>query len=144
MSLENKKEALIAELSGIRDPQHRFAHVIAKGGSRAPLEPVYKTDEFKISGCLANLWMVPRLSHGKCYYLSDSDSAIVRGVAGLLCDSYSDAPPGEIVRADTAFLAQVGVNQHLSANRKNGLGRLEAAMKDFARAHLPAAANAAG
>jgi cysteine desulfuration protein SufE len=141
MSLENKKEILIAELSAIRDAQHRFAHVIAKGGSRAPLEEIYKTDEFKVAGCLANLWMVPRLSDGKCYYISDSDSAIVRGVAGLLCDFYSGAAPEEIVRVDTSFLADVGVNQHLTANRKNGLGRLEATMKEFARAHIPAVAN---
>lgn len=138
MSLEKKKEALIAELSAIRDPQHRFAHVIARGGSRAQLEAIYKTDEFKIAGCLANLWMVPRLTNGNCYYISDSDSAIVRGISGLLCDFYSGATPEEIVRTDTSFLAELGINQHLTANRKNGLGRLEACMKDFARLHLPA------
>ncbi|MGB0579311.1 MAG: SufE family protein [Limisphaerales bacterium] len=143
MSLENKKEALIAELSGIRDPQHRFALVIAKGGSRSPLEAVYKTDEFKIAGCLANLWMVPNLHEGNCYYISDSDSSIVRGIAGLLCDFYSGAAPEEILQMDTSFLADVGINQHLTQNRKNGLGRLEETMKDFARAHLPAEANPA-
>lgn len=143
MSLDNKKEALIAELSAIRDPQHRFAHVIAKGGSRAPLETVYKTAEFKIAGCLANLWMVPTMNEGKCYYISDSDSSIVRGIAGLLCDFYSGAGPDEIIRVDTSFLADVGINQHLTQNRKNGLGRLEETMKDFARAHLAAEASQA-
>ena len=143
MSLENKKEALITELSGIRDPQHRFAHVIAKGGSRSPMEQVYKTDEFKIAGCLANLWMVPNLHEGKCYFISDSDSSIVRGIAGLLCDFYSGSAPEEILKMDTSFLADVGINQHLTQNRKNGLGRLEETMKEFARAHLVVDANSA-
>ena len=140
MSLERKKEDLVAELSGIRDQQHRFAHLIAKGTTRAPLESVYKIDEFKMTGCLANLWMVPSFRNGKCFYVSDSDSAIVHGVAGLLCEFYSGAEPREIMMVDTSFLADVGINQHLTANRKNGLGNLEQMIKEFARTHLPAAA----
>jgi len=136
MILDNKKEALMAELSAIRDPQHRFAHVIARGSARPPLDEVYKTDEFKIEGCLANLWMAPSAKEGRCYYASDSDSSIVRGIAGLICDFYSGARPEEILRHNTSFLADVGINQHLSQNRRNGLGRLEDAIKDFARAHL--------
>lgn len=136
MSLDRKKENLIVELSAIRDQQHRFAHLIAKGTSRPPLESIYKIDEFKMTGCLANLWMVPSFENGKCRFISDSDSAIVRGVAGLLCDFYSDSHPREVVAIDTSFLADLGINQHLTANRKNGLGNLEKTIKDFARAHL--------
>jgi len=137
MSLDRKKENLIVELSAIRDHQHRFAHLIAKGTSKPPLESMYKIDEFKMTGCLANLWMVPSFKDGRCHFVSDSDSAIVRGVAGLLCDFYSNADPREVIKFDTSFLADVGINQHLTANRKNGLGNLEQTIKDFARNHLP-------
>lgn len=138
MSLQNKKEALIAELSRIRDPQHRFAHIIAKDGARQRLAAEYRTDEFRIAGCLASLWMVPEERDGKCYFRSDSDSAIVRGVAGLVCEFYSGGAPAEILSTDTSFLEDVGINQHLTANRKNGLGKLETSIRDFAHAHLPA------
>ena len=138
MTLQHKKEALIVELSAIRDPQHRFAHVIAKGGTRPPLKDKFKIDEFRIEGCLASLWMVPTEQDGRCYFRSDSDSAIVRGVAGLVCDFYSGGHPDEILNSDTAFLETVGINQHLTANRRNGLGKLEETIREFARAHVPA------
>jgi cysteine desulfuration protein SufE len=136
MSLENKKKALIAELSAIRDPQHRFALVIAKGGALPRLDELYRTNEFRIDGCLASLWMVPEERGGRLYFRSDSDSAIVRGVAGVICEFYSGGEPAEVFHADTAFLEQVGINQHLSSNRRNGLGRLESNIREFAQAHL--------
>ncbi len=137
MTLAEKKHSLVAELSAIRDPQHRFAHVIARGCTRPPLSPDYKSDEFKVEGCLARLWFVPVFVNGKCHFQSDSDSAIVRGVAGLICEFYSGSTPSEILAANTSFLQEVGINQHLTQNRKNGLGRLEERIKEFTRSHLP-------
>jgi cysteine desulfuration protein SufE len=138
LSLQNKKEALLAELSAIRDPQHRFAHVIAKGGSYPPIGNDYRTDEFRIEGCLASLWMVPEQRDGRCFFRSDSDSAIVRGIAGVVCEFYSGGTPEEILNTDTSFLEDVGINQHLTANRRNGLGRLETSIREFAQAHVAA------
>lgn len=75
-------------------------------------------------GCLANLWLVAETRAGRCYFQCDSDSQIVRAVAGLLCDFYSGHTPAEILAMEPDFLEQVGINQHLTANRRNVLSRV--------------------
>ena len=85
-----------------------------------------------MSGCLANLWLVAEWREGRCHFQCDSDSQIVRAVAGLLCDLYSNAVPAEILAQPPDFLEQVGINQHLTANRRNVLSRVWERIRSFA------------
>jgi cysteine desulfuration protein SufE len=132
MTLAEKKQELLAKLSGIRDAHERFAYVVECGRRQAPLAEALKTEAHQVEGCLAQLWLVPEFREDKCYFRTDSDSAIMKGVAALLCDFYSGARPEEIAATEPAFLAQVGITQHLSPNRRNGLARIWERIQGFA------------
>jgi cysteine desulfuration protein SufE len=101
------------------------------------LAPEFKTDAFRVEGCLAKVWFVPEFSGGRCQFRADSDSAIVKGIAVLLCDFYSGRTPEEIAQTSPAFLEELGITQHLTPNRRNSLGAIWRKMQDFARSHLP-------
>lgn len=136
MSLVEKREKLIADLRFFDDPQDRLAFVIDAAKKRAPLPEDLKTDDYRVEGCLSNLWFVPEFRAGCCWFRSDGDSMIVKGIAGLLADFYSGGRPEEILRIEPSFLAQAGITQHLSQNRKNGLGRVWQKIQRFAADHV--------
>src|SRR5258706_2953463 len=132
MTLADKKQELLGKLARIRDAQERFAYVVECGRRRAPLEESFKTDEFRVEGCLAKLWLVPSFHDGKCFFGTDSDSAIMKGIAVMLCDFYSGQMPEEITAMDPSFLREVGITQHLTPNRRNGLARILEKIRTFA------------
>jgi cysteine desulfuration protein SufE len=132
MTLARKQQVLIADLSRLRDPQQRLSYVVGRGRCQAPLDPALKRDEFRVEGCLSKLWFVPQFKDGQCHFRSDSDSAIVKGIAAMLCEFYSGHTPEEIVECDPTFFRQVGVTQHLTPNRRNSLSRLWDRIREFA------------
>lgn len=133
-SLAAKRNALLARLGAFRHPQERLQWLVEQARLRPPLAAGLKTDTRRVPGCLANLWLVAGTREGRCHFQCDSDSHIVRAVAGLLCDFYSDATPAEILALPPDFLEQVGINQHLTANRRNVLSRVWERIRGFAEA----------
>ena len=133
MSIETKKQQLRDELSGIDDPYERFAYVIDRGQQAPPLEDTYKTDVFRVEGCMSSLWVVPEFKEGRCFFRAASDSQITQGIANLLCDLYSGETPEDVLSLDPAFLKEVGITQHLSHNRRNGLTQVAVKIQGFAR-----------
>lgn len=123
-SLAAKREALLAQLGGFRHPQERLQWLVEQARRRPALAAELKTEAQRVPGCLANLWLAAETREGRCHFQCDSDSQIVRAVAGLLCDFYSGATPAEILALPPDFLEQVGINQHLTANRRNVLSRV--------------------
>jgi cysteine desulfuration protein SufE len=93
----------------------------------------FKTDAYRVEGCLAQLWLVPERKGALCVFRVDSDSAIMKGIAVLLCDFYSGLTPTEVLEAEPAFLLQAGITQHLAVNRRNGLSRVVENIRQFAR-----------
>lgn len=136
MSIEEKKAQIMDELSAIEDSMERLAYIIDLAKEDEPLEDEYKNDTFRIEGCMSALWLVPEFKDGRCSYRSDSDSAITKGVSSLLCWLYSDCTPEEVLSVDSSFLADVGVTQHISHNRRNGLSQVNAKIKGFAELYL--------
>jgi cysteine desulfuration protein SufE len=132
MNLEDKKKALVEEINLIPDPYERLGYIVDRGKKAEGLPEDLRIDSFKIEGCMSQLWVVPEFKEGHCHYQSESDSAIVKGIASLLCDFYSDARPNEIVETDADFLGEVGITQHLSPNRRNGLSRIVESIQRFA------------
>ena len=114
------------------DHFERFAYVIDRAKSNLPMEEAYKIDAFLIEGCLSRLWVCPEFKDGKCYFKTDSDAAITKGTATLLCDLYSGETPEAIIGLEPDFLAEVGITQHLSPNRRNGLTNVRARIKAYA------------
>src|SRR4051794_40221434 len=116
MTVEEKKQKLLATLARSKDAHERFVYVVEQGRRQAPLDEAFKTDEFRVEGCLAKLWLAPEFKAGKCYFRADSDSAIMKGIATVLCEFYSGQTPNEIMGSDPSFLSQVGITQHLTPN----------------------------
>jgi cysteine desulfuration protein SufE len=133
MNLKEKKEALIEEITLIPDAYERLGYIVDRGKNAEGLSDDLRIDTFKIEGCMSQLWVVPEHKNGLCRYQSESDSAIVKGIANLICDFYSEALPEEIVETNADFLSEVGITQHLSPNRRNGLSRIVESIQRFAK-----------
>jgi len=114
------------------DHFERFAYIIDRAKSLSPLDDAYKIDAFLIEGCISQLWIFPEFRDGKCYFSTDSDAAITKGTSALLCGLYSGETPEAIISLEPDFLAEVGVTQHLSPNRRNGLTNVRKRIKAYA------------
>ena len=136
MTLEQKKDALVEEITLIPDAYERLGYIVDRGKKADGLTEDLRTDSFKIEGCMSQLWVVPAYKEGLCSFKSESDSAIVKGIASLLCDFYSEAKPDDIRKTDAEFLSEVGITQHLSPNRRNGLSRIVESIQHFAKSCL--------
>jgi cysteine desulfuration protein SufE len=132
MTLAEKRRTLLAELSPFDDPRDRFQYIIDRAKTAPGLDESFKISPLLIEGCTSNLWMYPRALHGLCHFEADADSLITKGVATLVCEFYTGATPDEVLTTDTNFLAEVGITQHLSPNRRNGLSNLVAKIRAFA------------
>ena len=137
MSLAAKRAALVAELAPFADAHERFQYVIDRAKDAPSLAPDEKVAEILVPGCTSNLWLLPTLEHGACRFRCDADSVITKGIATLVCELYDGASPAEVAATDADFLAEVGITQHLSPNRRNGLGNLVARIRDFGRRATP-------
>ena len=120
------------ELMPFEDHFERFAYVIDRAKGHPPLEDEYKIDTFLIEGCLSQLWIFPEFKEEKCYFHTDSDAAITKGTAALLCELYSGETPEDVLSMEPGFLADVGITQHLSPNRRNGLTNVRKKIKAYA------------
>jgi cysteine desulfuration protein SufE len=118
------------------DHLERFTYIIDRAKSLDSLDEEYKIETFLIKGCVSQLWIFPQFKEGKCQFQADSDASITKGTAGLLCELYSDETPEDIVRLEPDFLADVGITQHLSPNRRNGLTGVREKIKAYAQMQL--------
>ena len=135
-TLAEKRDALCAELRALRDAQERLNFLAARARQRPSVPESDKTEANRVEGCLAKLWIAPRFTDGRCFFAMDSDSLIVKAVAGLLCDFYSGHRPAEILSIDPSFLGPLGINQHLTPNRRNALAKVWEVIRGFAEQQL--------
>ncbi len=133
MSLIAQRDRLIAELEPFADHHERFQYVIDRAKHAPSLPAELKLDAFLIEGCTSNLWLVPTIENGVCHFRCDADSLITKGIASLVCEFYNGASPAEVAATDADFLATVGITQHLSPNRRNGLTNLVGKIRAFAK-----------
>lgn len=136
MSIEEKRDQIVEELMPFEDHLERFTYIIDRAKSLDSLDEEYKIETFLIKGCVSQLWIFPQFKEGKCQFQADSDATITKGTAGLLCELYSDETPEDIVRLEPDFLADVGITQHLSPNRRNGLTGVREKIKAYAQMQL--------
>ncbi len=136
MSLEEKRTRIVEEMNYLPDRFERFTYLVDFGRNQAAFPAEFRTDTFLIEGCQSLLWLVPELKDGVCFFKAESDSSIVKGIASLICDFYSEETPEDILKGDVKFLEEVGVDQHLSSNRRNGLGKVDERIKRFANSCL--------
>ncbi len=132
MTLAEKQQQLIDDYAIIDDVQERLAAVVDRAKSRPPLTAEERTDERRVRGCVSQALVVAELREGRCYFRSDADSPLVRGLLTLLCDFYSEAAPADVAATEPALLEQLGLTRTLSPTRLNGLRSVRAKIREYA------------
>jgi len=135
-------DELIENFTLFDEWEDRYRYLIDLGRNLPPLDDRYHTDAFKVEGCMSQVWLVPQPAEGdRLRFAADSDSAIVKGLAAVLLTAYSDHTPKEILETDLeAIFARIGLDQHLSPNRRNGFFSMVESIKASAKARIAARA----
>lgn len=115
---------IVDEFSLMPDWQDKYAHLVEIGRDSPRMDPGLKTEDRKVRGCQAQVWLASELVDGRLRLQAESDALIVQGLVALLLRVYSDRTPADILASSTDFLRQIGLDRHLSQNRANGLASM--------------------
>lgn len=115
------QDEIIEEYSIFDDWMDKYQAIIDLGNEQEPLDPKYKTDEYLIDGCQSRVWIHAEMQEGKMMIQAESDALIVKGIVGLLVKVLSGHTPAEIIENDLYFIKEIGLSDHLSPTRSNGL-----------------------
>ena len=126
------QDSIIDEFSGFDDWLDRYQLLIDLGGELEQLPEDLKTDNNLIEGCQSNVWLDARYEDGKVVFKADGDALIVKGLVSLLVNVYSGHTPDEILDAEPYFVEAIGLKEHLSPTRSNGLLAMIKQMKLYA------------
>ena len=134
MSINEIQDEIIAEFSDFDDWMDRYQMLIDMGSEQPPLEEKYKTEQNLIDGCQSRVWLQADLVDGNLQFRAESDALIVKGIVALLVRVLSDHTPQEILDADLYFIDRIGLREHLSPTRSNGVAAMLKQMKLYALA----------
>lgn len=126
---------LIEEFEFLDDWMDRYKHIIELGQQLPAFPEDWMTDEFKVRGCQSQVWLVPEHKDGRLVFHAISDAAIVSGLIAILLKIYSNRTPQEILDTPPEFIEGIGLNEHLSPSRSNGLHSMVQTMFGHAKAH---------
>ena len=135
MSLAQTQQDLVEEFALFTDWQDRYEHLIELGKDLPLIAPVNKVDANLVRGCQSRVWLHAELKNGVVHLTADSDAMITKGIVALLVRVYNDRTPQEILGASTDFIDRIGLREHLSPNRANGLSAMIDQMKRYALAY---------
>lgn len=130
--MTDRQQQLLDDLNLIEDAQERLTIVVDRARKLAPLPETQRTDEYRVPGCVSQVWLVSELSDGRCHFHCDADGPLVKGLVALVCEFYSDTAPADIIADDADPLAELRLLANLSPTRRNGLAALRAAIRQFA------------
>ena len=133
MTINETQDRIIEEMSELDDWMDRYAYIIDLGNALPPIDEKYKTPEHMIEGCQSRVWLNAELdADGKVIYTDDSDAIIVKGIISMLIEVLSGHTPQEIIDADLYFIPAIGLSEHLSPTRSNGLLAMVKQMRMYA------------
>ena len=134
MTINALQNNVIEEFADFDDWMDKYALLIDLGNSLPPLEEKYKTESNLIEGCQSRVWLQADYVDGKILFKGESDAVIVKGIVSLLISILSDHTPQEILDADLYFIEKIGLKEHLSPTRSNGLVAMVKQMRMYALA----------
>lgn len=134
MTINELQNNVIKEFADFDDWMDKYALLIDLGNSLPPLEEKYKTESNLIEGCQSRVWLQADYVDGKILFKGESDAVIVKGIVSLLISILSDHTPQEILDADLYFIEKIGLKEHLSPTRSNGLVAMVKQMRMYALA----------
>ena len=133
-TIQEIQDEIIAEFSDFDDWLDRYQLLIDLGSEQEPLPAEYKTDNNLIEGCQSRVWLQADYADGKVHFRAESDAMIVKGIVSLLIKVYSGRTPDEILDTEPRFVEAIGLKEHLSPTRSNGLLAMIRQMKLYALA----------
>ena len=131
-TINELQEEVIAEFSDFDDWMDKYQLLIDLGNEQEPLNPKYKTEQNLIEGCQSRVWLQADMEDGKVVFQAESDALIVKGIVALLIRVLSGHSPEEILGADLYFIDKIGLREHLSPTRSNGLLAMVKQMRLYA------------
>lgn len=135
MTIDEIQQGIIEDFSGFEDWMDKYSLLIELGNELAPIDPKYKVDSNLIRGCQSRVWLHQEYTDGKIIFEAESDALIVKGLVALLLKIYSNRTPHEILTSEPRFIEEIGLRQHLSPTRSNGLLAMVKQMKLYALAY---------
>lgn len=134
MTINERQDEIIEEFQDFDDWMDKYQLLIDLGNEQEPLDEKYKTENNLIDGCQSRVWLQADYEDGKIRFTAESDALIVKGIVALLIRVLSDSTPQEILDADLYFIEQIGLKEHLSPTRSNGLLAMVKQMRMYALA----------
>lgn len=134
-SIKEIQNEIIDEFSMFEDWMQRYEYMIDLGKSLPLIDDQFKTDDYIIKGCQSKVWVHAQLEDDKINFTADSDAIITKGIIAILIRTFSGQPPKEILNADTTFIDEIGLKEHLSPTRANGLVSMIKQIKLYAVAY---------
>lgn len=134
MSINELQDELIEDFAFFEDWMQKYEYIIQLGKELPLIDEQYKTEDYIIKGCQSKVWLHPSLEAGQLNFKADSDAIITKGLVSLMVKVLSGHTPKEIAEADLYFIDQIGLNEHLSPTRANGLLSMVKQMKLYAMA----------
>ncbi len=134
MTINEIQDEIIEEFSGFDDWMDKYQLLIDLGNDLEPLDEKYKTEQNLIDGCQSRVWLVADFADNKINFQAESDALIVKGIVSLLIRVLSGHTPQEILDADLYFIEEIGLKEHLSPTRSNGLVAMVKQMRLYALA----------
>ena len=134
MTINEIQDEIIDEFSGFDDWMDKYQLLIDLGNEQEPLDDKYKTEQNLIDGCQSRGWLQADRGDGRIHFSAESDALIVKGIVALLIRVMNDHTPQEILDADLYFIEQIGLKEHLSPTRSNGLLAMVKQIKMYALA----------
>ena len=128
------QDEIVEEFSDFDDWMDRYQMLIDLGNDQPPLDEKYKTEQNLIDGCQSRVWLQADMQNGLLHFQAESDALIVKGIVALLIRALSDHTPAEILSTDLYFIERIGLREHLSPTRSNGLLAMLKQMKLYALA----------
>lgn len=134
MTINEKQDAIIDDFEFLEDWLDKYQQIIDKGMASKGIEEKHKTPANIIEGCQSKVWMIAELVDGKVMYQAESNTDIAGGIAAMLVEVLSGHTPQEIIDTDLYFIDQIGLKEHLSPTRANGMLAMMKQMKLYALA----------
>ncbi len=136
MTINEIQNEVIEEFAAFDDWMDKYQMLIEMGSSLVPLEDKYKTEDNLIDGCQSRVWLVCKSENGVLSFLADSDALIVKGIIALLLRIFNGQTAQDILSCDLYFIREIGLEEHLSPTRANGLLSMVKQIRTYAMAYV--------
>jgi len=132
MTVPEVEAQILSEFAMFEDWMDKYNYLIELGKSLPLIDEQYKTDQYLITGCQSKVWLHASFREGKVFFTADSDAIITKGIVSLLIRVMSGQTPDDIINADMDYIDRIGLREHLSPTRSNGLTSMIKQMKLYA------------